>query len=89
MWVRIRRNGRLTFASPQPGQSVFVRFADGLEATVSLQDELAGPVFEPLCDPDFFANGAFDAEVGTLTWPNGADIAPERLRALAESAQET
>lgn len=80
---------RLTFASPQSGLSIFVRFADGLEATVSLEAELTGPVFEPLRDPGYFATGEFDPEAGTITWPNGADIAPERLRALAEAAQET
>lgn len=80
---------QLIFASTQPGLSVFVRFADGLEATVSLEADLAGPVFQPLRDPDVFAAGEFDPEAGTITWPNGADIAPERLRALAETASET
>jgi hypothetical protein len=36
-------------------------------------------VFEPLRDPDYFARVTVDAEAGTITWPNGADMAPEPL----------
>jgi hypothetical protein len=40
-------------------------------------------VFEPLRDPDYFARVAVDVEAGTITWPNGADMAPEPLYAEA------
>jgi len=36
-------------------------------------------VFEPLRDPRFFACVAVDPESGTITWPNGVDMAPEPL----------
>jgi hypothetical protein len=36
-------------------------------------------VFEPLHDPDVFAQVRVDAELGTVVWPGGADIAPEYL----------
>ncbi len=36
-------------------------------------------VFEPLRDPVFFAKVALDEELGTISWPNGADVAPETL----------
>ena len=36
-----------------------------------------GPVFEPLKNADYFQR--FFVEAGTVTWPNGADIAPETL----------
>ena len=55
---------------------VWVRFDDGLEGAVDLEDVLWGPVFEPLKDPTYFSNFSIDM---TLTWPNGADIAPESL----------
>lgn len=61
-------------------------FADGLVTEVDLEQRLAGyvgPVFEPLKDPDFFAQVAVDRELGTIVWPNGADLAPDALHARA------
>lgn len=58
------------------GYRVWLRFDDGLEGEIDLSDVLWGPVFEPLKDPAYFANFTVD---WTLTWPNGADIAPESL----------
>jgi hypothetical protein len=46
--------------------------------TGSAPDDWRG-VFEPLRDQDYFALAAVDAEAGTITWPNGSDMAPEPL----------
>ena len=46
---------------------------------------LDGPVFEPLRDPAYFAQFALDPDCWTVVWPNGADFAPEALRAMVES----
>ena len=56
---------------------VHLRFDDGLEGDIDLADSLDGVVFEPLRDPAYFAG--FSIEGWTLTWPNGADFAPEFL----------
>lgn len=58
---------------------VWVQFNDGSEGEVDLTDELEGPVFEPLKDPETFAQFRVDPEDHTLVWPNGADLAPEFL----------
>ena len=57
-----------------------VVFGDGFKRDVDLTDAMHGPVFEPLRDPDFFAKAYVDEDLGTVAWPNGADIAPEFLR---------
>jgi hypothetical protein len=42
-------------------------------------------MFEPLKDVEYFAKVTVDAELGTVVWPNGADIAPEVLHKQALS----
>lgn len=56
-----------------------VRFEDGLDRQIDLEADLWGPVFEPLRDPELFAQARIDPEWGTVTWPTGADLAPEFL----------
>ena len=55
-------------------------FSDGLVGDVDLShlSELEG-VFTALRDPQYFAQVRVDAEIGTIAWPNGADLAPEVL----------
>lgn len=62
-------------------------FNDGTRKTVDVQPLLAGPIFEPLRDPAFFARVTLDSACGTVVWPNGADFAPEALHDL-EAQQE-
>jgi len=59
------------------GYRIHLTFNDNSERTVDFSQWLEGPVFEPLKDPEYF--GRFFIEGGTVTWPNGADIAPETL----------
>jgi len=63
--------------------TVWLRFRDGTQATLDLLPELIGPVLEPLRDPGVFRTFRLSPDFHTLEWPNGADIAPERLHQLA------
>jgi hypothetical protein len=54
-------------------------FDDGTVGDVDFKGREWLGVFEPLRDPDYFARVSVDAEAGTVTWPNGADMAPEPL----------
>jgi hypothetical protein len=56
---------------------VEVSFNDGRKGVADLSDALKGKVFEPLANKAMFANFVVDAELDTLVWPNGADLAPE------------
>ena len=58
------------------GFRVWLRFNDGLQGDVDLAEDLWGEVFEPLRERSYFAGFVVN---DTLTWPNGADFAPEFL----------
>jgi Protein of unknown function (DUF2442) len=66
------------------GFRVWIRFQGGLQGNVDLSGySTFGPVFEPLAEESFFKK--FTIQGGTLAWPNGADIAPERLYELVST----
>lgn len=56
-----------------------LQFSDGTEGDVDLEPELDGEVFAPLKDSAYFKRFTVNAELHTVTWPNGADFAPEFL----------
>jgi hypothetical protein len=56
-------------------------FDDGTVGEVDFAGREWLGVFEPLRDSDYFASVTVDAHAGTVTWPNGADMAPEPLYA--------
>jgi hypothetical protein len=61
------------------GHTLWLKFEDGVSGEVDLSGELQGPVFEPLRDPSYFRQFVLSADLGTVSWPNGADFAPEFL----------
>ena len=61
-------------------------FNDHAEGTVDFRRWLTGPVLEPLQDLDLFRRFFLDG--GTVTWPNGADIAPETLYAAIPARKQ-
>ena len=58
---------------------VWLRFADGLSGEIDLERELWGPAFVSLRDVAEFARLRVEPDLGTIVWPNGADLAPEFL----------
>lgn len=65
---------------PLAGYNVRLVFSDGVERTVDLDPYLRGPIFERVRDPEYFRRVRVDHEIGTIVWPNGADIDPIVLR---------
>jgi hypothetical protein len=65
---------------------LWLRFSDGTEGEVDLGPELDGPVFEPLRDTERFRRVRVNPELRTITWPNGADFAPEFLHDLTRTS---
>ena len=61
------------------GYRIRLRFEDGTVGIVDLEDRLWGPMFESLMDPVVFRRVRVDPQAGTITRPNGADLAPDTL----------
>jgi hypothetical protein len=70
-----------------PPYALHLTFDDGCDRTVDLSHDLWGPVFEPLKDPDYFAQVKVDSELHTVVWPNGADLDPWVLHGDFEPAE--
>jgi Protein of unknown function (DUF2442) len=77
---------RVTSAEVRDHYRLRLGFSDGSSREVDLTGKLQGPVFEPLADPDFFAQVRVDDELGTVVWPNGADLDPLVLHGDFEPA---
>jgi hypothetical protein len=60
---------------------LLLKFSNGAEMTVDLENELNGTVFTPLKDKSKFRK--FSIVFNTIEWENGADFAPEYLYELA------
>jgi hypothetical protein len=61
------------------GYMVRVTFDDLLTAVLDLEKYLGRGIFKELRRIGKFKQLRVDAELGTIVWPNGADIAPETL----------
>ncbi len=71
---------RIQGVQPLEAHRVRLEFTDGSAREVDLAVYLRGPVFEPIRnDPAVFRSVRVDPQLGTIVWPNGADIDPDVL----------
>ena len=73
-----------------PDYRLEIEFDDGVAGVLDYSHILSGPVFQHLRDPARFAEVGIDEE-GVVSWPNGADLAPDtmydRLKAQSTAAR--
>ena len=69
----------ITSATVIGSHELQLTFSDGTVGIVDFNaDEWTG-IFAPLADPAYFATVSVEPEMGTVVWPNGADMAPDAL----------
>jgi hypothetical protein len=67
-------------ANPLGGYRLHLRFEDGVEGVVDLGSLIHfRGIFAPLQDPGYFAQVRVDRDLGSVSWPNGADVDPDVL----------
>jgi hypothetical protein len=67
--------------------NVRLTFDDDSIRSMNLRPLLRGELFEALAvDYNLFRQVCVDSEVGTIVWPNGADMDPDVLHGDAEPA---
>jgi len=70
---------RVTDANYVKDYILHLYFSDGSEGEIDLEPDLDGEIFMPLKDVSYFRSFTVNHELHTITWPNGADFAPEFL----------
>ena len=76
----------VTDAKPLADYRLWVRFSDGIEGEIELQEFVnsdSRPIVAALRDRDIFA--AICVEMDTVVWANGFDLAPEFLYARTKA----
>ena len=70
---------------PLQARQLELTFADGLKGVVDLDQVISQftGVFAPLLDQSYFSQVKLNNELGTIVWPNGADICPDVLYSYA------
>ncbi|MDD2780963.1 DUF2442 domain-containing protein [Sulfuricurvum sp.] len=76
----------VTHATYLDGYNLKLVFNHTIERVVDLSHELDGEIFVPLHDMDYFKS--FFIDCGTISWKNGADIAPEYLFFISQKVGE-
>jgi hypothetical protein len=82
---------RVRSVEPLSGARVRLGFTNGESREIDLEPYLHGPVFESIRNNSAeFRAVRVDPELGTIVWPNGADIDPDVLyEGLTPAWQET
>lgn len=78
---------RVKSVEPLHGFVVRLTFTDGSERILDFDPLMHGPIFTAIRSvPQMFRAVTVDDELGTIVWPNGADMDPDVLHGDYASA---
>ncbi len=73
----------ITEVKPLDSYRLHLRFEDDVSGIVDIAELMPFTgVFEPLKDRDYFIQVCVNPDIGTICWPNEADIDPDVLYSL-------
>jgi len=75
----------VTGVRPLENRKLDLTFADGLHAVVDMDRVIKhySGIFAALMDDNYFRQVRVNPELGTIVWPNGADLCPDVLYSFA------
>ena len=67
------------------GRTLELEFTDGTKRSIDVSPYLWGPIFSKIAaDDSEFGRVTVDEQLGTIVWPNGADLDPDVLYGAEE-----
>ena len=62
-------------------RTLSIQFDNGYQGALNLDDFINNytGVFKPLLDPEYFNRLSINTDLGTICWPNGADLCPDSV----------
>jgi hypothetical protein len=75
----------VTDVSPMENRKLQLTFADGLQAVVNMDEVIRSytGIFTQLQEDAYFRQVRVSSDMGTIYWPNGADVCPDVLYSFA------
>ena len=70
---------------PLPNRNLDLTFENGVHGIVEMDSVVKNytGVFAPLLQDEYFRQVTVNTELGTVVWPNGADLCPDVLYSYA------
>jgi hypothetical protein len=74
------KRAKIVACKPRPNYHVWIRFDDGLEGEVDLNEFVGKGIFQAWNSVDFFNQVRVDPKTDTLAWGDEIDLDPYALR---------
>ncbi len=78
----------VTDVNPMENRKLQLTFADGLQAVINMDEVIRSytGIFTQLQEDAYFRQVRVSSDMGTIYWPNGADVCPDVLYSFASGS---